>query len=76
MGKNTENIEQQQQNPTMEALLRDGHTTLNATTREDLFAQVEQLRTALEEGKTLTCGAVGIDRETHLLSIRVDVVTI
>ena len=60
MAKNTENNEQQQTNPTLEAL----------------FAQVEQLKAGLDEGKTLTVGAVGKDRESDLLSIQVDVVTL
>lgn len=76
MAKNTENNEQQQTNPTLEALLRDGTARLTANTREDLFAQVEQLKAGLEEGKTLTVGAVGKDRESDLLSIQVDVVTL
>lgn len=76
MAKNTENNEQQQTNPTLEALLRDGTARLTANTREALFAQVEQLKAGLEEGKTLTVGAVGKDRESDLLSIQVDIVTL
>lgn len=76
MAKNTENNEQQQTNPTLEALLRDGTAKLTANTREALFAQVEQLKVGLDEGKTLTVGAVGKDRESDLLSIQVDVVTL
>ena len=47
--------------------------TLNATTRDELFAQVEALKASLPEGARIATGAVGFNAERREYTIQVDI---
>lgn len=47
---------------------------LTAKTREELFSKVEELKATLQEGQTLTAGAVAQSKDDGTLSIRVDII--
>lgn len=46
---------------------------LTAKTREELFSKVEELKATLQEGQTLTAGAVG-QKDNGTFTIQVDII--
>ena len=51
-----------------------GTQVLTAKTRDDLFKQVEELKANLQEGQTLTAGAVGQSKDDGTFSIQIDII--
>lgn len=50
-----------------------GKHTITASTRDDLFTQVEQLQATLTDGQTLSSGAVGRKADgTYLIEIEIN----
>lgn len=65
---------EQQQDSVLASSVGETPTILTATTREELFQQVEQLKTTLQEGQTLTAGAVGRSRDDGQYTIQVNII--
>lgn len=68
MAKKETPAEQQEQQPAIKT-----PQTFTAPTRDELFAQVEALKTSLPEGTRIATGAAGFNAERREYTLRVDV---